>query len=85
MYAKYRDQVDPESAFEILADRMQQAEERTGQTRTAAKRERKEKSTFEEVMGSPVAKQVGREIVRGVFGMLFGAPRRRSTRRRGIF
>ncbi len=47
---------------------------------------RQEKSTFEEVMNSSVTKQVGRELVRGVFGMLFGTtPRRRSTKRGGGF
>ena len=42
---------------------------------------RKEKSTFEEVMASPVVKQVGKELVRGVFGMLFGTSTRRSSRK----
>jgi hypothetical protein len=37
-----------------------------------------EKSTFEEVISSPVAKQVGRELVRGVFGVLFGTGRRKK-------
>jgi uncharacterized protein len=84
MYAKYREPVDPQSAFEILGERMK-ANDDEAPAKSAA-RGRKEKSTFDEVMGSPVAKQVGREIVRGVFGMLFGTtPRRRSTRRRSIF
>ena len=85
MYAKYRDHVDPQSAFEVLSERMQQVQEKTAGTKPDARRGRQEKSTFEEVMASPVAKQVGREIVRGVFGMLFGAPRRRPARRRGFF
>lgn len=85
MYQKYFKAVDPQSAFEILSERMQTHEEAEPK-RTPYSRGRKEKSTFDEVMGSPVARQVGREIVRGVFGMLFGTPtRRRSTRRRGIF
>jgi hypothetical protein len=44
---------------------------------------RREKSTFEEVISSPVAKQVGRELVRGVFGVLFGTPARSRSRRKG--
>ena len=85
IYEKYYGAVDPQSAFEILGERMRQQEAEEPK-RTSSGRTRKEKSTFEEVMTSPVAKQVGRELVRGVFGMLFGtAPRRRSTRRRGIF
>ncbi len=84
MYAKYKDSVDPQSAFEILGERMKDYE--AEQPKKPAGRQRKEKSTFDEVMGSPVAKQVGREIVRGVFGVLFGTPtRRRSTHSRGFF
>lgn len=84
MYAKYREPVDPQSAFEILGERMSARQEEAPKKSTGSGG--KEKSTFDEVMGSPVARQVGREIVRGVFGMLFGAaPRRRSTRRRSIF
>src|SRR5688500_1034585 len=79
MYQKYFKAVDPQSAFEILGDRMQQHEE-DGPERKTTSRGRKEKSTFDEVMGSPVAKQVGREIVRGVFGMLFGTTTRRRRR-----
>ena len=89
-YKKYRETIDPKSAFEILNDRMQevrtkQAEEVNEQEELKAppRSTRKEKSTFEEVISSPIAKQVGRELVRGVFGMLFGsAPRRTTSRRR---
>jgi DNA helicase HerA-like ATPase len=87
-YHKYKNAINPQSAFEILnarlrKDEVNQPDEKKAPTsRTSAK---KEKSTFEEVITSPVAKQVGKEIVRGVFGMLFGAPARRSTRRRGLF
>jgi DNA helicase HerA-like ATPase len=86
-YKKYKDAVDPESAFEILSERMKQEAERKDEQAPASKSasRKQEKSTFETVIESPVAKQVGREIVRGVFGMLFGATttRRRSTRRSG--
>ena len=88
-YKKYKDVVDPQSAFEMLSERMQQAEEekeekqeekKASSSRTTSRKQ--EKSTLEEVMGSPLAKQVGRELVRGVFGMLFGSTPRRSTRKR---
>lgn len=87
MYKKYKETIDPRSAFEILNERMQaikqdQAQSAPAAGRPAARTGRPEKSTFEEVMSSPVAKQVGRELVRGVFGMLFGSAPRRSTRRR---
>lgn len=93
-FRKYKDAVDPQSAFEILNERLQQQET---ESRAKAEKEeqraaapssrstRREKSTFEEVMSSPVAKQVGKEIVRGVFGMLFGSPSRSRSRRSGLF
>jgi uncharacterized protein len=84
IYEKYFGSVDPQSAFEILGERMQQLEAEEPK-RTSSSRGRKEKSTFEDVMASPVAKQVGRELVRGVFGMLFGSTPRRRSRRRGMF
>jgi hypothetical protein len=86
LYKKYKDAVDPRSAFEMLDEKMQTArkeQEEVKQTQqrttTTTTRSRKEKSTLEEVMSSPVSKQIGRELVRGVFGMLFGTTR---TRRR---
>lgn len=89
IYKKYKDDVDPQSAFELLEARMKNEaveEDRPAPT-SSSRPAKKEKSTFEEVIASPVAKQVGKELVRGVFGLLFGtAPRRRSTtRRRSIF
>jgi DNA helicase HerA-like ATPase len=95
MYRKYKDAIDPQSAYELLEARMKQYEdqqqESTKQTRntsvprqTSGRRTtRKEKSTFDQVVGSPMAKQIGRELVRGVFGVLFGTSSRRS--KRGIF
>ena len=82
LYKKYKENIDPQSAFEILGERMRrfQKEEQEEKTTTVGRKStRKEKSTLEEVMGSPVAKQMGRDIVRGVFGMLFG----KTTRSRG--
>jgi hypothetical protein len=89
-YKKYKDTIDPKSAFELLNEKIQsakttQVEEKSqkAETKTTSRSTRNEKSTFEEVMSSPVAKQVGRELVRGVFGMLFGStPKRASSRRR---
>lgn len=84
-YSKYKEAVDPQSAFEMLQNKIEQAEEEAESERkpdTASRNKRESKSTFEEVMSSPVARQVGRELVRGIFGMLFGAPPRRRTSRR---
>lgn len=89
LYRKYKDAVDPQSAFEVLSERMKQQQaqaeevrEQKSQPRTSS---RHEKSTFEEVISSPMAKQVGRELVRGVFGVLFGKTPRRSSRKGGLF
>lgn len=80
---KYRDADDPQSAFEILSERMKQeaSDEERDKPAPRTGRAKQEKSTFEEVINSPVAKQVGRELVRGVFGVLFGT----RSRRRGMF
>lgn len=86
LYRKYKDAVDPQSAFELLTERMRNDDvekEESKKSTTSRSTTRKEKSTLEEMMASPVAKQVGRELVRGVFGMLFGTTTRRTTRRRG--
>jgi len=90
MYEKYKETIDPRSAFEILNERVQalkqgqeQAAAQTQAAKTTARSTKPEKSTFEEVLSSPITKQVGRELVRGVFGMLFGsAPRRTYSRRK---
>lgn len=86
MYKKYKETVDPRSAFEILNERVQAMQETQANAATApatstARTSKVEKSTFEQVLTSPVAKQVGKELVRGVFGMLFGTAPRRSSRR----
>ena len=88
MFKKYRENIDPRSAFEILNERIQNVRQEQETTlpsstpRPAGRQPKPEKGTFEQVMSSPVAKQVGRELVRGVFGMLFGSTPRRSSRRR---
>jgi DNA helicase HerA-like ATPase len=91
MYEKYKDEVDPQSAFELLDERMKAHVEEEQQQKEVKKqgRQKTEKSTFDQVIESPITKQVGKEIVRGVFGLLFGTtPRRRTTssrRRTSLF
>lgn len=80
-HRKYRDAVDPESAFELLEKRMR--DQAPVEERKESRQTRKEKSTFDQVLSSPVAKQVGRELIRGVFGVLFGTSTRRTPRKRG--
>ena len=84
LYRKYKDPVNPQSAFELLEHRMAEAQvEETEKPKPTSRRE--EKSTFDQVLSSPVARQVGRELVRGVFGMLFGKTPRRTSKSRGFF
>jgi DNA helicase HerA-like ATPase len=90
MYSKYKDPIDPQSAFEVLSERMLQDQAKAESAKTAKSKSaapkatttRREKSTFEEVISSPVAKQVGKELVRGVFGVLFGTPTRSRSRKK---
>jgi DNA helicase HerA-like ATPase len=89
---KYQKTIDSQSAFEILNERLREQEEHAqeikedkSQSKASSGRQRQQKSTFEEVISSPVAKQVGRELVRGVFGMLFGTSTRSRKRSGGIF
>lgn len=79
-YRKYKDSEDPQSAFEVLSARMKEdaAREENKKGPGRSSRGKVEKSTFEEVINSPVAKQVGRELVRGFFGVLFGSGRRKK-------
>ncbi len=86
LYRKYKDVVNPQSAFELLEERMK-SHSKTQEEGPSAKpaSTRKEKSTFDQVLSSPVAKQVGRELIRGVFGVLFGKPIRTASRKRGLF
>lgn len=79
---KYQEAVDPESAYEMLTEKMEDQQQKVEESKSSSRPSgRKEKSTFDEVLSSPVAKQVGREVVRGIFGMLFGSAPRRSYRR----
>lgn len=82
MQAKYGEAVDPISAHEILTERVnaRQQQEAALEEKEEVKKTgngRREKSAVEEVLSSPVAKEIGRQVVRGLFGMLFGAPKRR--------
>lgn len=83
LYEKYAESINPESAFEILSERMEklqkevaEAEEEKKEAKESAPR-RGEKSTFEKVLASPVTRELGKQLVRGVFGMLFGKQPRR--------
>jgi hypothetical protein len=89
MYAKYKDPIDPESAYDILTKRINEqtaAAEQEKQEADAQKQAEKdskpkpgEKSLVEQVMGATITRQIGKEIVRGIFGMLTGKKTRSKT------
>lgn len=87
LYTKYKETTDPVSAHEILTDRINATkttvEAVAPEQQKAAPRSRQEKSTAEQVLNSPITKQIGKEVVRGLFGMLFGSSGRRKTK--GLF
>ncbi len=95
IHTKYQKAIDPESAYEILNAKIQQVEQAKTEAEQAKAEEkaqntssggRREKSTLEQVMSSPVAKEVGKQLVRGLFGMMFGNPPRNSrSSKRGLF
>lgn len=93
LYTKYQQAVDPVSAFEMLTDRINEkiaeehelkaAQEEQKQAEEANRSRPGEKTIIEQVMGATITRQIGKEIVRGIFGMLTGKkPRSRSG---GIF
>ncbi|SMC60323.1 helicase HerA-like domain-containing protein [Pedobacter africanus] len=87
MTAKYQEIIDPESAYEILTKRVndRQAEQQTQeQAREEQAPAKGEKSIIERVMGATITRQIGKEIVRGLFGMLTGK-KPRSSGGKGIF
>ncbi len=80
LYEKYKQTVDPESAYEMLTEKMKNNSQPP--VKGSPSTRKSERTTFDKVLSSPVARQVGREVVRGLFGMLFGTTPRRSYRRR---
>jgi hypothetical protein len=74
---KYNQLIDRESAFEILNEKLLEKEKETENEKDEVKQvktDRKEKSTIEEVLESPLTKQIGRtvfrELTRGLLGVL---------------
>lgn len=83
-FDKYNETLDSESAYELLSERLQkqlEEQEEIAQEKAASKVTggggRREKSTFEQILASPVTKQIGKELVRGMFSMLLGGKGRR--------
>ncbi|HMM12575.1 MAG TPA: DUF853 family protein [Bacteroidales bacterium] len=85
LVSKYNDTIDRESAFEILHRKIQKAEsEKLPPTTQGRASGRREPSTFETIMKSPVTTTILREVTRGLLGVLGieSTTRRSSGRRR---
>lgn len=91
LIAKYNEEIDRESAYEILTEKIKAEESAPKPTKAAPKkrgRPKKEKSTIEQVLNNPTTRQIGRtvarELTRGLLGVL-GIPTSRRRRRGGWF
>lgn len=89
---KYNRNVDRESAYEMLTQKLNELDEEKQRTIEDKNEEktttsgRKEKSFIREVAESSVTRTVVREVARGLLGMLgIGGTRRRTTRKTGWF
>lgn len=85
MTKKYEEIVDSESAYDILTKRIndKQTDQET-EVQSPPPLEKGEKSIIEQVMGATITRQIGKEIVRGLFGILSGK-KTRSNGGKGIF
>jgi DNA helicase HerA-like ATPase len=71
---KYNQEIDRESAYEILNGKIQEAVEHQAAQEAEQPKGKQEKSVFQEVIDNPLARQVGRtvarELTRGLLGVL---------------
>lgn len=94
---KYNEVIDRDSAYEILSDKIEDAQREEQQEEIRMQREkarssssrsrRQQKSTFEKIMSNTTTRQIGRtvarELTRGLLGVLgVSTTRRRNTRKR---
>ena len=91
---KYEQSVDRESAYEILTEKIEDAQEeehqkkiqeqrqKATQTQTKSRSNRREKSFMEQVFNSSASRQVGRTLAREVTRGILGALGVKSTTRR---
>ena len=88
---KYENELDRESAYEILSGKIEEAqldekqEEFRKQHEEVSRGRRREKSTFDKVLNSTTTRQIGRtvarELTRGLLGVLGVKTTRRSRRK----
>lgn len=93
---KYNEEIDRESAYEILSGKIEEANEEDHQKKLKKQRSkssssrRAEKSTFEKFVNNTTTRQIGRtvarELTRGLLGVLgIKTTRRRSRKKTGWF
>lgn len=84
--AKYAEVIDSVSAYEILTSRVNEKLKEEGEVpkEIEEKPNKTEKNIVEKVMGATITRQIGREIVRGLFGMLTGK-KSRSRSNKSLF
>jgi DNA helicase HerA-like ATPase len=94
---EYNEEIDRESAYEILTKKIKSAHEEQNQRELMKQNEKvitkrttkKEKSTFDEILNSQVGKTITRELTRGILGMLgiktTTRRRRKTSRRSGLW
>lgn len=90
LFKKYQKTEDPISAYEILTDRINEklAQKHKIQADKEEKKQEEKKSKANEkgvvemIMGATITRQIGKEIVRGLFGML-GGKKTRTTKSKG--
>lgn len=93
LFTNYKETIDPVSAYEMLTDKINQQIAQENEVKAVAEEQKRvekeskpklgEKSIVEEVMGATITRQIGKEIVRGLFGMLTGKKPRSGSG--GIF
>ncbi|MBK8245106.1 MAG: DUF853 family protein [Saprospiraceae bacterium] len=88
IYEYYNEEINRDSAAEILTKKIEEAiqDEEQIETRSDTSSRRQEKSTIEKMMNSSVTRQVGRTVAReltrgllGMFGIKTSTPRRKKT------
>jgi DNA helicase HerA-like ATPase len=93
LFNKYFETKDPISAYEILTDRINDKladeqevkakEEENKRILQESRTKPQGKSLVEEIMGATITRQIGKEIVRGIFGMLTGKKTRSTKSTKG--
>jgi DNA helicase HerA-like ATPase len=87
LYKKYSTPIDRESARELLAKKMADMpdDEPIAKQPAEEKEEGGVLDTVGNVIKSPLARAIGKEVVRGLFGLLGPTPKRRTRRRTGLW